>query len=470
MKALNNKIYYNEKYSYIKLKYINKDLLNDIKKKLTVSPKNNFLTNVKIKPIQLYKINNGILYLPRNWSKNNIGDGDKTRNKYNKGESINIKSNIKLKDYQIEPVKIIKDKLINNYGTQLCVGCGFGKTICSLYLITKMKVKTLIIVHKTLLMEQWIERINQFLPNCKVGKIIQKEFNIEDKDIVIASLQTIISKTRKYNTNHFKSFGLTIYDESHHISAPSFFKSINIISTKYNLGLSATPKRLDGLEIILKNYIGNIGYQQEVRSDNIKPNINILNYIPETPIIIKKMWNGSLNMNFLIKQVIEDKNRNNFILDIIKNNINNEKKQILLVSHRISHIKDLFNQIQKKITIDVGLYIGGLKKEILEKNSKCKVIIASYQLMSEGTDIPSLNTLIFCTPKKQVEQVVGRILRKDTGIIPEVYDIIDNCSIFKNQFKNRNRFYKKQKYNILNEENNDTDIIEEQNNISGFAF
>jgi superfamily II DNA or RNA helicase len=451
MEDLNNKIYFNEKYSYIKVKYLTSEQLTTIKNKLTVKPKNDFLNNNKVKPIKLYKLEKGILYLPRNWSRKNIGEGTKDRIKYYSGDKIDIKSKIKLKDYQVEPVNIIYNKLLNDFGTQLCVGCGFGKTVCALYLLSKIKIKTLIIVHKTLLLEQWIERIKMFLPDAKFGKIIQNTFDIENKDIVIASLQSILSKTRNYNHNHFKSFGFTIYDESHHISSTTFHKCISIVSTKYNLGLSATPKRLDGLECIFEYYIGEIGYKQEVREDNIKPNIKIINYSSKEELVVKKMWNGSINMNSLIKQVIEDEDRNKVISDLVSELIKDEKRQILLVSHRISHIKTLLKIIQK-ITDNVGLYIGGIKKDKLEENSKCKVIIASYQLMSEGTDIPTLNTLILCTPKKDVNQVVGRILRKYTGIIPEVYDIIDECSVFYGQSKKRKTFYRKQKYKIIYEQ------------------
>ena len=84
------------------------------------------------------------------------------------------------------------------------------------------------------------------------------------------------------------------------------------------------------------------------------------------------------------------------------------------------------------------------------------------QLVSEGTDIPTLNTLMMITPKKEVEQVVGRILRAKTDFTPLIIDITDNFSVYQNQSKHRKRLYKKCNYKI--------EELYVSNNISKYAL
>ena len=125
-----------------------------------------------------------------------------------------------------------------------------GKTVIALNIISKLKTKTLVIVHKGFLVEQWIERIQQFLPKARIGKIQGQIIDIEDKDIVIGMLQSLSMK--EYPQNMFKEFGLLIVDEVHHIAAEVFVRSLFKIITKNVLGLSATIQRKDGLSKYLK--------------------------------------------------------------------------------------------------------------------------------------------------------------------------------------------------------------------------
>ena len=144
----------------------------------------------------------------------------------------------------------------NNGGGCLALHTGFGKTCLALYIISALKKRTIIIVHKEFLMRQWIERIEQFLPEAKVGKIQAKTIDVEGKDIVICMLQSLSMK--EYNKELFKGYGLTIVDECHHISAEVFSRAFFKIVTKYTLGLSATIKRKDGLTKIIKWFLGDI--------------------------------------------------------------------------------------------------------------------------------------------------------------------------------------------------------------------
>jgi superfamily II DNA or RNA helicase len=100
----------------------------------------------------------------------------------------------------------------------------------------------------------------------------------------------------------------------------------------------------------------------------------------------------------------------------------------------------------------VGLYIGGMKEEQLKESETKKIIIATYAMASEGLDIKTLTTLCMATPKTDVCQSVGRILRSKHKR-PLVIDIVDKHDIFQRQFNKRKTYYNKKKYNIQKYQN-----------------
>ena len=111
----------------------------------------------------------------------------------------------------------------------------------ALYLLSKISKKTIVIVHKEFLLNQW-KRIEEYLPDARVGIIQANKIDIKNKDIVIAMLQSISMK--EYDIDEtFGNFGFTIVDECHHISAEVFCRSLPKINSMYSLGLSATPRK-----------------------------------------------------------------------------------------------------------------------------------------------------------------------------------------------------------------------------------
>ncbi len=149
-------------------------------------------------------------------------------------------------------------------GGILKLGCGIGKTNIAIYLSHKLKLKTLIIVHKEFLMDQWIERYKS-LTNAKIGIIRQDKVDVKGKDIVIGMLQSISMKD--YDQEIFNEFGFVVYDEVHHTASKVFSQALMKTSAEYTLGLSATPERSDGLIRVIKWHIGDILYSMEKKID-----------------------------------------------------------------------------------------------------------------------------------------------------------------------------------------------------------
>ena len=97
----------------------------------------------------------------------------------------------------------------------------------------------------------------------------------------------------------------------------------------------------------------------------------------------------------------------------------------------------------------MGYYVGGMKQKELKKSEMCSVILGTFPMSSEGLDIPTLDAAIFATPKSSIQQSIGRITRKQHKTLPIAYDIVDNFCMFPNQYRKREKLYKKLKYKIF---------------------
>ena len=145
-------------------------------------------------------------------------------------------------------------------------------------------------------------------------------------------------------------------------------------------------------------------------------------------------------------------------------NIIQKDEKILLLSDRRNHLKIIFETINKINKYTCGFYLGGMTENQLQETETKDVILGTFSMASEGFDCKyPLDTIILASPKSNIEQAVGRILRqevKDRKFIPLVIDICDEFSLFAKQKIKRLNFYKKNKYNIefYDSENNKLDI------------
>lgn len=386
------------------------------------------------------------LYVPRFFGVNTYGEPDEER--ISKGVPINIEFKGELRDYQNKIVNIYTKCVEKGGGGLLEIPCGRGKTVIALNIISKLKVKTLVIVHKSFLLNQWIERIQQFLPGARVGKIQGQILDIENKDIVIGMLQSLSMK--EYPHDMFSSFGLTIVDECHHISSEVFSRSLQRIVTRYMLGLSATMQRKDGLTKVFKMFIGEIIYKEK-RSNDDTVLVKGIEYITNDDEFneTKMDYRGNPAYSSMITKLCTYNRRSEFIIKVIKKELEEkEDQQIMILAQNKNILVYLFKAIESRHIASVGYYVGGMKEEELKKSETKKIIIATYAMAAEALDIKTLTTLILATPRTDITQAVGRILRVKHER-PLVVDIIDSHDVFKRQWKKRCTYYKKNKYQIM---------------------
>uniref|UniRef100_A0A6C0IXV9 Helicase ATP-binding domain-containing protein n=1 Tax=viral metagenome TaxID=1070528 RepID=A0A6C0IXV9_9ZZZZ len=461
----------NKGYALIKTKFNFKDL-NRTKKELMVLPYINENFGGKATAFPIYLESPKKIYLPKHYGFENFGDPDKIKIS-SSGNDIDLEFKGNLRDKQLPAVNsFLKSCEPGNYSSKsnggiLSLPCGYGKTIIALYLISKIKKKTLIIVHKEFLINQWIERIESFLPDSRVGIIQASKIDVKNKDIVIGMLQSISMK--EYDPCVFEDFGFTIIDEVHHIAAEVFSRSLPKINCKFSLGLSATPKRKDGLSKVFHWFLGPMLYEIKKR-DDYPVDVNVIIYNNNDSDYSKHELTGygKLCMPRMINNLTNYERRTDLIIHLIKQLIKLGKK-ILILSDRRNHLKTIYEKVNNLNISTIGYYVGGMKQKDLKLSEKKNILLGTYTMSSEGMDIPDLDAVVFASPKSDIVQSLGRILRKKHETNPIVWDIKDNFGPFANQYNKRRAYYRKMKYPIklynINDNNTNpiTDIIEQLN-------
>jgi superfamily II DNA or RNA helicase len=335
-------------------------------------------------------------------------------------------------------------------------------TVLSLYISSLFKVKTLVIVHKSFLLNQWKSRAEEFT-NADVGILQQNNIDVENKQIVIGMLQSIAKN--KYDPDIFKEFGLVIFDEAHHAPSKYFSKALPIINCKRTLALSATPNRSDKLEKVLFWYFGDILYKQATETLN-NVLVKMIKYDSKDKNFkeFRTNYGKDINRPKTINKLTELISRNKLIIKIIKEILEEPERKLLILSDRIEHLNTLHDSINALEITTCSYYIGGMKQKKLDESTKAQVIFATYSMAQEALDIPELNTLLMVTPRKEIEQAIGRITRKrDHSVQPLVIDIIDQLPSFDRQSKHRKTFYNKKQFIMKLFEAEEDKIVNELN-------
>ena len=326
-------------------------------------------------------------------------------------------------------------KEILKYDSSICVAPpGFGKTLIGAKIFEQRAVKTLIIVNKNMLLDQWISRFVDYFGYKKsdIG-FLGKSQNRLNGNIDIATMQSLNNIPELV-----ENYTQVIVDECHHIPALTFEQIVKNFKGKYILGLSATPNRKDELDPILYQQLGSISYEYK----KPKTHTNRL-------LVIKTEFTSSAdNYAAIINELVSNEDRNRQIVKTIKENID---RKILLLSDRIEHL-NLLENILKEENIDfVSVHGSQNKKEQVENMQKVKtssLILATSSFFGEGIDFPHLNTIIFATPISfygRLIQYLGRIGRGNQECL--AIDFLDSKNAMLNStYKKRLEGYKAMHY------------------------
>lgn len=376
---------------------------------------------------------------------------------------FNYENNIKLYEYQIKCLQ----KAIEGQNGILVMPCGSGKTILGLSIIAKLGGRALWLTHTQDLLTQSKKRAESIF-NCDknaYGTITGGKVNISN-GITFATVQTMVNLDL---SQYQDAFDIVIVDECQHtFGSPTrvsqFYKVLSNLSARYKYGLTATPKRNDGLEKSMYALIGpklcEIS-KNDVSYTTCPVTVKIIETKYRPCIQNVTCYDGTIDYSALVDDIVSSDYRFSLLTHIFSKIPNNSPTIVL--SNRVKYLNVLCkwyndNCIGKSICLSA---LGNTKKAKKEReqalddlnNEKLNCIFATYQLAKEGLDVPNLKYIIFATPEKDevtITQSVGRVARKSTnkkfGI---VIDLVDDFPMYKNWAKKRITYYKKLNCTII---------------------
>lgn len=411
-------------------------------KTLTAAPKSSGFSNMPPPTFPAYVETGTHLGLPRFFGYETFGKPKTLEVSMGEAMKEDLKFAGTIQNTEQQPQQNAIDAWLKVSGCGLvALPCGSGKTVVAIYCAWLKKRKTAILVHKKHLIAQWEERLKQFVPEARVGYLVQNKIDIEDKDFVLCMIPSVA----KRNYEGLATFGTLIIDEAHHLAARTFFQSIPKFRSRYILALSATPDRKDGLTRFIYWLVGPMFFQS-FRKDIRPMDITQLVYANEQTQKEIKYKTGKVATALMIKKMVMDPARNALIMHQVKE-LMTKVKRVLIVGERRTHLEYLHDELTKQ-GFECGLYIGQMSQKRLEESKSKAIVVASYGLASEALDLQGVGGLVMVTPWGSTEQVVGRLREDKQASQRYVVDIIDPYSIFEAMSWKRNRIYKELGYTV----------------------
>ena len=390
--------------------------------------------------------------------------------KTNHGRAISIHFNGELRENQQEAVNALAT---NNTGV-LSATTAFGKTVAAIGLIAEHCVNTLILVHTKTLLDQWVQRLEQFLviddvPVIEKGKRKKKLSPIGTLSSTGNKLHGIIDialmqscMTDGEVKPFVKDYGLVIVDECHHVSAVNFEQILKAVNARYVYGLTATPIRKDGHQPIIFMQCGPIRYNADAKAQMRDQSFQRLLVPRFTPF--RAVSGEDLSFTKVAQQLAEDEYRNLFIVkDVIE--VLKEGRSPIILTSRTAHVGILAGLLKPHCPNVITLVGSESTKEKRQKMEQLQsipsteplVIVATGKYVGEGFDYARLDTLFLVSPvawKGIVAQYAGRLHREFEGKQDvQIYDYIDiRVPVCESMYRKRLKGYSSIGYRIRNNE------------------
>lgn len=345
------------------------------------------------------------------------------------------------------------DAVVKHDFGMLIAPTAFGKTVTAAAIIAKRKVSTLVIVHRADLMRQWQERLGNFigLDDQKIGLIGAGK----KKPTGLLDIAVIQSLARREDLPElFSQYGQVIIDEAHHLTAETFEAVLKQASSRYVLGLSATPVRSNGHHPIIFMQSGPVRHIAKSPA-----------HVPDQLMVrVRHLPTPSISPHASIQEVIrllaEDRDRNARIVADAISALRNGRK-VLLLTKRTEHL-DLLHTHFANVEYPCFMLHGRMKAKERQAIIKAlaelpedapHILLASAQLVGEGFDHAPLDTLILTLPISwtgTLQQYAGRLHRdhaSKTDIL--IYDYVeqDHPQLYR-MWEKRQRGYRAMGYQV----------------------
>ena len=394
---------------------INNDLIIKI-------PSNKYNKSAPVKEISTYLLDdNNYVYIPFSYGSTKLKLPRRPRDKF---PVMNVEFKGSLRDEQIEVKKEALKILSKTSSIILSLFTGFGKTIMAINLACEIRLKTLIIVNKIVLINQWEESILKFCPTAKIQKLTSKSELDEDCDFFIMNATNIPKKKKTF----FKKIALCIVDELHLIMAESLSKSLQCIFPRYLIGLSATPYRTDGLDPLIELYFGSNRIVRLLKRKHIVYKVHT-GFKPKMELT----ESGKLNWGAILDAQCNNIERNELIISICKKF---KDRNILILTKRVNQGKYLYDRL-----LEEGEHVASLLKSQQEFDRESRILVASIMKAGTGFDFKKLDCLVLGSDlESYFVQALGRVLRRP-DVEPIIFDLIDDNKVLEKHFKTREEIY-----------------------------
>ena len=305
----------------------------------------------------------------------------------------------------------------------LCLHTGFGKTIFSLWVAAQLGYPVLVLCHRKIIMDQWIEAAKKYLPGVSCGIFAPAKSTAENlPDICIANTINVT----KVPHGFFDKYGTVLVDEVHTICTEGFSKSLTRVFPNFLIGLSATPFRSDGMDRLIELYMG-----PEMVCKKMQRFFHVYKYETGFQPEVRRMPDGGLDWNSVLESQATSAARNRQICDIVRFFCN---RTILVLVKRKDHAIALQKMLWKFLPKpDVGIFLGTMKAA----NYDCRVLIGTVSKSGTGFDHPKLDMLIAAADvEENFIQYLGRVFRRD-DTCPIYIDVIDDMGVLKTHSTSR---------------------------------
>jgi superfamily II DNA or RNA helicase len=402
-------------------------------------------------PVQLWSEGNGYIRLPRAFCPMSAND-----NRIVGGKAVFTSNVVPRNAEQFRVIKECCSLLDAGESFIVQASTGFGKTIVTMPIVAHVGRKTLIVVTKEDLIDHWRASIVKHLgiPTQKIGFIRQDSFDVVGKDIVIAMIHSLAIEGR-YPLWLRKEFGFVIFDECHVLGAETFARVAAMFPAKLRMGLSATPERADGKEVVFYGHIGPVLVKTALIT--MPPKVLVYRSSWTCPRVMRqsevtgkrslvRLPHSPGKSGHVLKILCHDHNRNQMLAELAATAWGRKRKTVVF-SDLLEHLQTLHDLTMGHgvPSSDMAFYIGGMKKNEREHAKVKPIIWATYGMMSTGTDIPWLDCCVLAAPRSNVAQAVGRILREHPNKKqPMVLDIVDEDSpVFGGYLSSRLKYYQR---------------------------
>jgi superfamily II DNA or RNA helicase len=319
----------------------------------------------------------------------------------------------------------------------LAATTAFGKTVVAARLIAERGVNTLVLVHRQLLLDQWIERLSEFLSldRSALGQIGGGKR--EPRGCIDVALIQSLCRHGVVDDLVGK-YGHLVVDECHHIPATSFAAVARAAGARYVTGLSATTTRKDGNHPIIFMHCGQIRHQVDARAQAELRPFDHRVIVRTTDFRASKALEAEayFNIHRLYAALANDRARNEIIVTDVLEALAQGRSPVVLTERRkhLDLLADLLNSQVRNLVVLRGGMSKKRQREVAKQLASIppdqeRLLLATRGYLGEGFDDARLDTLFLTLPiswKGNVHQYAGRLHRphdQKTEVV--IYDYAD---------------------------------------------